>query len=32
MTDTNQLQKDKVKFKNFLEDEFLSSKSYKSEL
>ena len=32
LIDSEQLQKDKVKFKNFLENEFSSSKNYKSEL
>ena len=32
LTSTKQLQEDKVKFKNHLENEFLSSKNYKSEL
>ena len=32
LTDGDKLQKDKIKFKDFLENEFLSSKNYKSEL
>ncbi len=32
LTSADRLQNDKVKFKNFLESEFLSSKNYKSEL
>ena len=32
LTSENELQKEKVKFKNFLEDQFKSSKNYKSEL
>ena len=31
-SDVDQLQKDKIKFKNYLENENLSSKNYKSEL
>jgi len=32
LTSENELQKEKIKFKSFLEKEFISSKSYKSEL
>ena len=32
LTSPDQLKKDKLQFKNYLEDEFLSSKNYKSEL
>ena len=32
MTNIDQLQKDKIKFKNYLENEFSSSKNYKSDL
>ena len=32
LINSDQLKKDKIKFKNYLENEFLSSKNYKSEL